>query len=444
MRIGLFTDTYRPSINGIVYVVDSLKRELECLGHEVYVFCPAKSIRPSKTAELYEEDDHIVRFPSIKGAFFDDYDMSIFFPPRVVQQIRDLELDVIHVFTPSQVGLVGVSAAVKADVPFIMQHSTDLYEYSADYPMVLPGVLALISIVIPRTVKLRGKDVLELLKLYRPRAGAAEWNQDIIKGAITILYSKADAVIALSDKSAEQLRSWQDDEHYCYDITTMPNGVNAIAAPTPEELADFRAQHGIAASDEVFGFVGRLGKEKNLDMLIPTLGRVLRERPKARLLFVGDFEYREVLEELAEASGHGDRITFTGALPREDLGVAYAALDVFAFPSLKDTQGWVLHEAAHAGLPIVLIDQKVTQVVRDGENGYFVEDSPAAMAEKLIKLLRGKKLRGDMGARSRVIARGMTERRQVKKLERLYTKVVEAHAQARAAEAALHDLDDIS
>ena len=57
MRIGLFTDSYRPSINGIVYVVESLKRELEALGHEVCVFCPAKSISPAKQAELLHEDD---------------------------------------------------------------------------------------------------------------------------------------------------------------------------------------------------------------------------------------------------------------------------------------------------------------------------------------------------------------------------------------------------
>lgn len=439
MRIGLFTDTYRPSINGIVYVIDSLKRELEALGHEVYVFCPAKGIRPSKTAELFEEDGHVVRFPSIKTKFFDDSDMSIFFPPRVIQQIRNLELDVVHVLTPSQVGLVGVSAAVKGDVPFIMQHSTDLYEFSADYPAVLPGVLALLGLVVPNTVKLRGKDVLEILKLYRPRAGAVEWNRDIIKGVITLLYSKADAVIALSDKSAEQLRSWQDDEHYCYEITTMPNGVDAIRRPTKQELADFQKTYGITASDEVFGFVGRLGKEKNLDMLIPTFERVIAERPKAKLVFVGDFDHREILEEAAEASGYGDRIIFTGALPRGSLGVAYASFDVFVFPSLKDTQGWVLHEAAHAGLPIVLIDQKVTQVVRDGENGYFVEDSPDDMAEHIIKLLRSKKLRTEMGERSRVIARNLTEKRQVKKLETLYKKVIRAREKAREAEAALEE-----
>lgn len=426
MRIGLFTDTYRPSINGVVFVVESLKRELEALGHEVYVFCPGKAIRPSKSTELYEDDDHIIRFPSIKGAFFDDYDTSIFFPPRVIQQISDLELDVAHIFTPSQVGLVGIQAAVKSDTPFVVQHSTDLYEFSEDYPAVLPGVLALIGILLPQTVKLGRKDIYEVIKLYRPRAGVTRWNKEIIKKAVTILYSKADAVIALSDKSAEQLASWQDDVHYEYPITMMPNGVDALPVASASDITEFRAKYGIEPDDEVFGFVGRIGKEKNLDMLIPTLEYVAAVRPKAKLMFVGDFDYRETLESFAAESSVGDRIVFTGALPREQLGVAFGSMKVFVFPSLKDTQGWVLHEAAHTGLPIVLIDQKVTQVVRDGENGFFVENTPDDMSDRIIELLENDELRKSMGKKSQEIAATLTEASQVKKLEGLYRRVVAA------------------
>lgn len=419
----MFTDSYRPSINGIVYVVESLKRELELLGHEVYIFCPAKAIRPSRNGDIYEEDGRIVRFPSIKGAFFDDYDTTLFFPPRVVQQIGELDIDVVHVFTPSQVGLVGVRAAIKHDVPFIMQHSTDLYEFSADYPAVLPGILALVTLIMPSTVKLGRKDIYEIMKLYRPRRGVTSWNKDIIKKAITILYSKADAVIALSRKSSDQLLSWQTKDH-SYDITIMPNGVDALVEPTAKELTAFQAEHGINKSDEVFGFVGRLGKEKNLDVLIPTLEYVLNKRPQARLLFVGDFEYRQTLEALAEESGYSDRITFTGALPRESLGVAYAAMDIFVFPSLKDTQGWVLHEAAHAGLPILLIDRGLSQVFEDGENGYFVDDSPESISDRVIELLEDASLRKKMGARSKELASTYTEQSQVKKLETLYVSLM--------------------
>ena len=432
MKIGLFTDTYRPSINGIVFVVESLKRELEALGHEVYVFCPAKSIRPNKQAEILheDEDDHIIRFPSIKGAFFDDYDTSVFFPPLVQRQIAELDLDVVHVFTPSQIGLLGVKVAKKGDIPLVIQHCTDLYEFVDHYPAVLPGALALAGIVFPMSVRLRGHDLLEVAKLYKPRLGVTKWNKDIIESVITILYSKADAVIALCRKSQDQLQSWKYDD-YDYDLVLMPNGVDALPRPTKAEIKEFRERWNLREDDEVFGFVGRLGEEKNLPLLIEAFDRHIAEvRPKSKLLFVGDFEYREKLEEMAFETRYADRIVFTGAIPREKLGVAYEVLDIFTFPSLKDTQGWVLHEAAHAGLPIVLIDRNLSEVMHDGVNGYFADDNPIDLADKVITLLKSPKKRAEFGAESKKLAAKYTERRQVRKLETLYKKVIAQKAAA--------------
>lgn len=430
MRIGLFTDTYRPSINGIVFVVESLKRELENLGHEVYVFCPAKSMSPSKQAELLNEDSdsRIIRFPSIKGAFFDDYDTSVFFPPAVQRRIKEMELDMVHVFTPSQIGLVGVKAAKKNNIPLVIQHCTDIYEFVDHYPAVLPGALALAGIVFPMSVRLRGHDLLEIAKLYKPRAGVTKWNKDIIESVITILYSKADAVIALCRKSCKQLKSWQYDD-YQYELVLMPNGVNALPRPTKAEVKAFREQWNLAEDDEIFGFVGRLGEEKNLPLLIKSFERhIAKKRPKAKLLFVGDFEYRKTLEEMAAATKYADRIIFTGAMPREKLGLAYSVLDVFAFPSLKDTQGWVLHEAAHAGLPIVLVDKELSEVVQDGVNGFIANDNPTSFGRAIIALLEDANKRQEFGAVSKKLAAKFTESRQVKKLEKLYQELIDQKA----------------
>lgn len=429
MRIGLFTDTYRPSINGIVFVVESLKRELEGLGHEVFVFCPAKTIAPGKDDEL-NDNGHVIRFPSLKGGFFDDYDTSIFFPPWELAKIKKLELDVIHIFTPSQIGLMGMRAAYKYDVPSVIQHCTDMYEFVEHYPAVLPGALALAGVIFPLSVKLDGKDLKEIVKLYRPRMGVTKWNRAIIETVITMLYSKADAVIALSRKSREQLLAWQSDD-YSYDIDLMPNGVNALPHPTSEQVDAFRRTWGLTKSDEVFGFVGRLGEEKNLALLVQAFEEFVAEaRPKSKLLFVGDFEYRKVLEAMAQDSGYGERVIFTGAMPRESLGVVYEVLDVFCFPSLKDTQGWVLHEAAHARKPIVIIDQKVSEVVRNGESGVFVENSPESMADGIISLLKSPKKRAEFGDVSKKLASKFTERQQVKKLAKLYERVIAGSTRA--------------
>lgn len=428
MRIGLFTDTYKPTINGIVFVVDSLKVQLEALGHEVYIFCPARTMTPSRKAEYVEEGDHIVRFSSFKSGFFEDFDFTLIFPPTMLRRIKELDLDVIHIFTPSQVGLLGINAAVRHDTPLVVQHCTDLYEFVEHYPAVLPGVLALVGIVFPMSVKLQGKDIREIIRMYRPRAGVTKWNRDIISKAITMIYSKADGAIALSRKSYKQLKSWQNKD-YRYEVTLLPNGVNAIPSPTKAQLAAFKAEWGFAETDELFGFVGRLGEEKNLPVLIKAMNIVGKTRPNAKLVFVGDFDYRETLELMAAESKYPERIVFTGAIPRSELGVAYAALNVFVFPSLKDTQGWVLHEAAHAHLPIVLIDREVSEVVQDGKNGYFAKNNATDIARKITSLLSDAKKRESFGEYSKMLAAKFTEKKQTKKLEKLYEDAIARHGE---------------
>lgn len=423
MRIGLFADTYRPTINGITYVLDTVKQRLEEQGHEVYLFCPGRSMAPHKRPEFEAEDHHIVRLRSFSSGFFEDFDFAVFFPPLTIKQIADLHLDVIHVFSPSQVGLLGVNAAKKLNMPLVMQHSTDLYEFSENYPNVLPGVMALVGVLFPMSIRLNGKDVREIIKLYRPYR-AIKWNQTMIKKGITLLYSKADAVIALSRKSKQQLEGWQYNGYH-YDVTMLPNGVDALPKPTARELKDFRLAHTIHEDDEVFGFVGRLAEEKNLDILIQAFDKIGKSRPHAKLVFVGDFEYRKKLEELAAASKFPDRIVFTGALPREKLGVAYAVLDVFVFPSLKDTQGWVLHEAAHAGLPIVLIDRDLSEVVVDGTNGYIARNNATDIARKVTTLLADPDLRAQFGAQSKKLAQKYSETKQAKELIKLYESITD-------------------
>lgn len=425
MRIGLFTDTYRPSINGIVYVVDITRKHLESMGHEVFIFCPGEGVRLDRDES---DDDHIIRFRSMKGVFFDDYNLSLFFPAVELRRIKELELDVIQFFTPSQVGLMGVYAAQKTGAILVAQHSTDLAQYIKHYPAVVPGLL-MIALSLPMTFRFHGKDVRELMRLYKPRRVVADWGQSIVECLIAMIYSRCDAVIALSLKSRKQLEGWRGE--YWYDVTTIPTGINALKKPTDAQVEKFKLTHGIAETDEVIMYAGRLSAEKNLDMLIPMIKKLVRRRPNARLVYVGDFDYRESLEQLAHESGVGDRITFTGALPRENLGVAYASADVFVFPSLTDTQGLVLHEAAHAGLPFVLTDRYVSEVVRDGENGFVARNNPTHFAECVERLLTDDKLRREFSENSRQLARMYGEYTQTKKLEKIY---LDANASRAVAE----------
>lgn len=416
MRIGLFTDTYYPATNGIVAVVDITRTQLESFGHEVFVFCPKV-----EGEERFNGDDHVVRFPSVPTGAFDDNRMSMFFPPLAMRTIADLKLDVIHFFTPMQIGLMGVYAAQRTGAVLVSQHSTDLYEYVKHYPLVLPALLT-VSATLPFTVKFSGKDALTLARFYMPHRGVTRWNRHIIENAMALVYSRCDAVIALSRKSKKQLESWQKKYHY--DVPLLPTGVDALPRATKHQIAEFRNNWHIAHDDQVMLYVGRLGAEKNLAVLIEAFKKVVKKCPRARLLYVGDFDYRDELERLAGESGVGDRIIFTGRLPRNELGVIYAAADVFVFPSLTDTQGLVLHEAAHAGLPIVVVDPQLSEVVIDGENGFIARNTAANIAKHVITLFDSPIKRLTFGANSKKIARRYSERVQTKKIEQLYRDVI--------------------
>lgn len=416
MRVGLFTDTYYPAMNGIVNVVDITRRELEAAGHEVYIFCPG--VR-SDTITKY--DNYVVRFPSVPSGLFDDNRISMFFPPTVMRKIRKLELDVIHFFTPLQVGMMGVYAAQRTGAVLIGQHCTDFHQYVEHYPQVLPGLLIL-GTTLPFTVKFNGEDVRTMLAMYRPHRGPVKWNREVIENAMSLIYSRCDAVIALSKKSKKQLDSWRGE--YDYDVKLLPTGVDALPRPTREDKNAFFQQFGFTPDDEVFGYVGRLAEEKNLHLLIDAMKYIAPRRKRAKLLFVGDFDYREELERLAEESGYGDRIIFTGRMLRNELGVAYDTIDVFTFPSMTDTQGLAIHEAALAGCPLVLVDRELSEVMVDGENGYFANENGMSIGRKVIEILKNKDRKNEFGIKSRQLARKFAEKKQVRKQIKLYESLI--------------------
>lgn len=420
MRIGLFTDTYHPSTNGVVFVIDITRKHLEAMGHEVYIFCPG-SLRGNP-----KDDDHIVHFPSVKGAFYDDYNLSLFFPPRIVKKINELKLDIIHSFTPGQVGLMAVYAGNKHGIPVVAQHSTDVYQYVEHYPAVLPGLLVL-ALMLPLSFRFDGKDAKELLKLYIPRRGVHKWNRAIIEALIAMVYSRSTMVIALSRKSYSQLSEWRTSTGYWYDLTLMPTGVDALPRVSKKELEDFRHHYDIDAKDILITYVGRLGAEKNLASLIKVIEKVHAVKPHARLLYVGDFEYRKELESLAQKSPAHDRITFTGILPRHSLNRVYENTAVFVFPSMTDTQGLVLHEAAHAGCPIVAVDGDLSEVLVHEKNGYVSKNTPGALSQHIIDILNHPKQAEHFRKTSQKFARKYTEKRQINQLVILYKSTMKRH-----------------
>ena len=418
MRIGLFTDTYRPAQNGVVVVIDVTRRELEAMGHEVFVFAPSANLM-NETDPVDQDDDHLIHFPTIRGAGFKEGQVSLFFPTQLLNKIRDLRIDVLHFFTAGQMAMFCCYAARKTGAVLIGQHCTDTYEYSDNYRMLKIGYAAM-SPLMTRAVDMTAKQKLNFATAYTFTKGDDNWGKRLVSAMIAMWYQACDATIAVSEKSANQLRKIAADNDAEFKLITIPTGVNQPPTVTQEQIDNFRHNHNISPDDEVIIYYGRLGQEKNLAMLIPMIEKVVKKRSQAMLVFAGDWEYRAELEKLAQNSPAKDRIRFTGRYKRDEIGILNAISKIYAFPSLTDTQGLVVTEAAHGGLPIVLCDPLAPACFEQDGNGLVAKNDATDFAQKVITILEDKKLYNRYSKQSQKLARGLTEQRQTEKLVDLY------------------------
>jgi len=153
--------------------------------------------------------------------------------------------------------------------------------------------------------------------------------------------------------------------------------------------------------------VGRVSKEKNLDVLVAATKKLAETQTLARPLIVGDGPYMSEMKRLLP-----DAI-FTGYLGGEDLAKAYAAADLFVFPSTTDTFGNVVLEAQACGIPAIVSDVGGPRdLVQHGKDGFVTKALDVGeLAEAIRRLVEDPALRQRMGAaaRGRVESRDWTE-----------------------------------
>jgi 1,2-diacylglycerol 3-alpha-glucosyltransferase len=412
MRIGIFTDRYLPLSDGICTSIETFRQELEKMGHEVYVFAPKPSWRYKPPS------NRIFFFAAVKGLFFEDYLTPFFFPPQAIKQIEKLQLDIIHYQTPGPIGLLGVYYALKHQLPLVTTYHTDLFEYVKHYRSTLPGTMAL-SMLLPAITGGSRAEYREALRSIKPERDIDKWHQKVLVRSLTLVHDHCDLVITPSKKIEAQLKSWKTKSR----IVTLPTGVDKITT-TKREVTLTRRKFGLDENDKMILFVGRVGTEKNIGLLIRAFTTIGRREPRSKLVIVGGGDDLQHFRDEAGKSPFADRIIFTGWIDRHKLGALYEAATLFAFPSLADTQGLATSEAAWAGLPIVIVDPDVTETVLDGENGYVARNSSRDFAAKVMRILANESLRNRMASRSVELASKTSASKQATKLLRLYEETI--------------------
>ncbi|NLM97982.1 MAG: glycosyltransferase family 4 protein, partial [Halanaerobiaceae bacterium] len=183
-------------------------------------------------------------------------------------------------------------------------------------------------------------------------------------------------------------------------VITIPNGVN------PENFRlvhkeGFRENYASFAEDVVF-YVGRLVREKGIQVLIQAIPEILKTNPSTKFIIAGKGPFLENLRSQAEYLGIADRIYFTGFIDDEDRNRLYQIADVAVFPSLYEPFGIVALEAMVTKTPLVVSNVgELAEFVHNGENGFTVNpNDPGQLAEKICYILNNKKKAADIADRA--------------------------------------------
>ena len=117
MKIGIFTDSYKPYTSGVVTSINTFKHELEKLGHQVYIFAP-------NYPNYVETDDQVYRYYSVPAPTNPDFALAIPVFPGMKYLLRKLDLDLIHVHSPFTMGRVGLHYARLFKLPIVFTYHT--------------------------------------------------------------------------------------------------------------------------------------------------------------------------------------------------------------------------------------------------------------------------------------------------------------------------------
>lgn len=368
MRVAIVTENFLPKLDGVTRTLAMTLDHLHRQGHRALVLGPAHSLRRYGGAL-------VLRAPGIPLPFYPELRLS--FPPRRFNRaLARFGPDVVHVVDPMMMGAAGIRWAHSLGVPTLSSYHTNLATYCAHYGFA---------------------------KLEEPT-----WRYR------RHLHNQCALTLCPSPSTASQLirRGFQR-------VSVWPRGVDSALFRPDRRSVDWRRATAGRDDTKIMLYVGRLSREKNLDLLAEAFARL--NRADTHLVLVGDGPARGDLERRLA----GRRVTFTGYLRGVQLATAYASADVFAFPSVTETFGQVVFEAMASGLPIVARDgEGVCDLVTHGVTGLLVpSDDAGEFASALNALLGDEDRRRCMGSSGRSVAERNTWERVLNRLVETYRDV---------------------
>lgn len=367
MRIGIFTDTYTPFINGVTTSVLMLKKSLERRGHIVYIV----TVNAENMKYQIEENGRVVRIPGIPIGIY-DYRLTGIYPIKAIKMIRKWNLDVIHSQTEFGIGTFARIISKQLNIPLVHTYHT-MYEDYVHY--ITHGYFNRSS-----------KKIVEYLTLFYCDRTISE-------------------LVVPTRKAYELFK-----EKYKVDrnVYIVPTGIDVEKFYREKNsklnITSKRKELSIDKDDFVILFVGRIGSEKNLDLLLSSMKSLVEESSKIKLLVVGDGPDLDNYKDYVQKNHLDRNVIFVGKVPWNKINAYYLISNCFATASHTETQGLTVIEAMAASLPVICIDdESFTDTVINGLNGIIFRNK-REYRRAIVRIYRDKELLNKLSSQARISA----------------------------------------
>lgn len=388
MKVLLCVETYLPMINGVVTHVKTLRDGLIALGHEVMI------VTADPTTRHHYLSDGVLHCPAHAIKRFYNFGVSLPTSFKRFKAIKEFNPDIVHVHQEFSMGIFGLSVARHLDIPYVYTLHTMYDEYLY---YVAPSILY-------------------------------EESKQISRRYLRHFAKHAVAITGPSQKCADYLKSMGITKP----VNIIPNAVEIQKfSPTAVEEAErqaLRKSLGIDDDKQIYVFVGRLGTEKSVDILLKYWREAVKPKDNRHLLIVGEGPALADLKDLSKELGIAENVTFTGKVLHEDLPPYLSICDFYITASLSDTNSISMLEGFATGLPVIhLYDEKNKNQVLDGVNGFFFHDANELhhIMEMIDNMDNDKLLSMKENARKQALSQGPLA--LAKNVEAVYKEAIEVH-----------------
>ncbi|HEY9583965.1 MAG TPA: glycosyltransferase [Candidatus Paceibacterota bacterium] len=361
MRILIVADTYYPHVNGASYFAQRLAEYLKARGHEIAVIAPSENIH---NTDKIVDGVRVFGISSLPVFFYSGFRFSLplIIKSAIKRAFEEFRPEIVHLQSHFTIDRAAFWIARKKGLPMV---ATNHF-----MPENLLPFLPLPKFIINWIKELAWKDFARIYKKVGVITSPTETAAHLIDVKLGIPVKAISCGIDLKrfnpKNTGEHLRA-------LYKIPNVP----------------------------ILLYVGRLDKEKNLDLVIRAF-RKSTDKTKVHLVIAGKGSESDNLKKLTFDLGLKEKITFTGFVTNADLASLYALSDCVISPGTAELQSISTMEGMATGKPIIAVNaMALPELVKDGENGFLYEDGDEnGLSEKIVRIFSDSAMMKKMGEKS--------------------------------------------